>query len=160
MEPVVIITVPVCGAKEIHNKHVLRHGFLHLRRLKCEGWSVKQFKEYQRMMYERDIRATQTLYKKHKHSFKFLGAEEGQLTFVCKSPKCGTYCHWSRWIFDYRTLNTPEDFGLHKDRDWCGKGHSHLAHRFWIDNKNGTVSRRHCHGLTDRMAKYFSGSMA
>lgn len=158
MESVVIL--PVCSRRDVHSAHSWRHGFLHLRKMRCDGFSYLAASAYRRMMDERELRAQQTLYKKHKHSFKFIKAEEGLLTFQCRNPKCQTYCHWTRWVYDFRTLNSPEDFGLHIDRNWCGKRQAHTAHRFWIDAKEGTVSRRHCHGLTNRVAKYFSGSMA
>jgi hypothetical protein len=35
----------------------------------------------------------------------------------------------------------------------------HFAHRYNIVSEGEQITYSHCHGLTDKVAKYFSGSM-
>ncbi|UVT31149.1 hypothetical protein PBI_LINDA_73 [Arthrobacter phage Linda] len=118
LESVVIITLPECGAKVQHEKHVLRHGFLHLCRTKCEGWDIGQWMQYQQIMNERELRAQQTLYKKqpkhypgpqHKHNM-FLSqwwTTEHELVFICdwRTAGCKFEHRISRGLWQRQTIN-------------------------------------------------------
>lgn len=116
MEPVVIITVPACGVKAMHKKHVLRHGFLHLRRTKCEGWTYDQWNQYLKMLTERDLRAVRSLSldKKetpHKHrleykpSQKHLWVNPFRYVWVCKDQSCNHVISTEKSEFKHALLS-------------------------------------------------------
>ena len=112
MEPVVIITVPACGVKEVHNKHTLRHGFLHLRRVKCEGWTVDEWDKYSDMETERLARYYETFAPKpHKHrleykpSQKHLWVNPFRYVWVCKDQSCNHVISTEKSEFKHALLS-------------------------------------------------------
>jgi hypothetical protein len=93
MIPDSIVILPTCGNKEVHAAHSWRHGFLHLRKEICDGFTMLAWIAYNNEMKKR------WEYLNKRKPQKFPGAIHKHKMFLSKSETTVTelafVCDWT-----------------------------------------------------------------